>query len=42
MRRSEGSANPDGEQEVEMKSKSIEETVEESPCCTDLEPVSRW
>lgn len=42
MRRSRGSANPDGEQEVEKESTSIEETVEESPCCTDLEPVSRW
>lgn len=42
MRRSKGSANPDGEQEVEKESTSIEETVEESPCCTDLEPVSRW
>lgn len=28
-------------QEAEMENKSMEATVQESPCCRDLEPVSR-
>ena len=37
----EGGASADGGQEVKMKNTSMEETVAESPYCTDLEPVSR-
>lgn len=33
-----GGVNSDGEQEVKMKNKSLEETVQESLYCTDLEP----